>query len=224
MMGILIGAIIIGLLPAFIAQTKGRSFVLWWIYGALLFIIALPHSLLMKKDTSLIEANALADGAKKCPECKELIKKDATTCKHCGCKLDEHDAEGENYAEFIADKKIAKNIWKKEKDLANDEYQVHLVKKYSIEKNEALGKIIANGKLFETIEDALKAMDLRESEELSEITKKTLANDYEKTKGTLGRGSYQYIEYNDGRVIAKHQNGITIKFKSIEDAKNDLGE
>ncbi len=42
-------AILLGLIPAAIAQSKGRSFVAWWLYGALLFIVALPHSLLIKK-------------------------------------------------------------------------------------------------------------------------------------------------------------------------------
>lgn len=23
----------------------------------------------------------------KCPDCRELVKKDANTCKHCGCRL-----------------------------------------------------------------------------------------------------------------------------------------
>ena len=38
----------LGLIPASIAQKKGRSFGLWWFYGWMLFIIALIHSLLMK--------------------------------------------------------------------------------------------------------------------------------------------------------------------------------
>lgn len=41
-------AAIIGLLPAFIAWNKGQSFIWWWIYGALLFIVALPHALIME--------------------------------------------------------------------------------------------------------------------------------------------------------------------------------
>jgi hypothetical protein len=47
-MDFLVIAILIGLLPGYLAQKKGRSFVPWWIYGALLFIVALPHALLMK--------------------------------------------------------------------------------------------------------------------------------------------------------------------------------
>lgn len=49
-MEIIIACAIIGCLPAAIAQSKGRSFVGWWIYGALLFIVALPHSLMLKPE------------------------------------------------------------------------------------------------------------------------------------------------------------------------------
>ena len=45
----------LGLIPAFIARGKGKSFVAWWIYGALIFIVALPHSLIMKADQTAIE-------------------------------------------------------------------------------------------------------------------------------------------------------------------------
>jgi hypothetical protein len=40
--------ILMGLLPALITQAKGRSFGLWWVYGMLLFPIALPHSAIIK--------------------------------------------------------------------------------------------------------------------------------------------------------------------------------
>jgi hypothetical protein len=43
-----------------------------------------------------------------------------------------------------------------DKSLANDSYKIFLVKKYGIEKNDALGKIICQGKLFDDIEQALK--------------------------------------------------------------------
>jgi len=47
-MEIFIIAVLIGLIPASIASRKGRSFGLWWLFGALLFIIALPASLLIR--------------------------------------------------------------------------------------------------------------------------------------------------------------------------------
>jgi len=34
-----------GLLPAFMASQKGRRFVVWWVYGALLFPVAIIHAL-----------------------------------------------------------------------------------------------------------------------------------------------------------------------------------
>jgi hypothetical protein len=74
-------------LPAFIAQGKGRSFFGWWIYGMLLFIVALPHSLIIKENKAAIEEVAIADGGKYCPFCAEIVKAAALKCKHCGSDL-----------------------------------------------------------------------------------------------------------------------------------------
>ena len=63
-MGILIFAILIGLIPAAIAQSKGRNFIAWWIYGAAIFIVALPHSLMLKKDRGELERQMLSEGMK----------------------------------------------------------------------------------------------------------------------------------------------------------------
>lgn len=41
-------SLIIGIIPALIARKKGRNFFLWWIYGFMVFIVALIHSLLIK--------------------------------------------------------------------------------------------------------------------------------------------------------------------------------
>lgn len=45
--------IVLGLIPAFIAKSKGRKFYDWWFFGAALIFIALPASMLIKpKDES----------------------------------------------------------------------------------------------------------------------------------------------------------------------------
>lgn len=82
-MEILIIAVLIGLIPAAIARGKGKSFGLWWFYGAAIFIVALPHAIFMRADERALESKQLSSGMKKCPSCAELIKQDARVCKHC---------------------------------------------------------------------------------------------------------------------------------------------
>ena len=67
--------LILGILPAYIANTKGKNFFIWWIYGFCLFIIALPHSILLTN---------VGRGLRKCPQCAELIKNEALICRFCG--------------------------------------------------------------------------------------------------------------------------------------------
>ena len=90
-MEVFIIALLIGLIPAFIAQGKGKLFVLWWIYGALIFIVALPHSLIMKADQQSIEKQQLSEGMKKCPSCAEMIKQDAKVCRYCSRDVAEQE-------------------------------------------------------------------------------------------------------------------------------------
>ena len=49
--------IVLGLIPAFIARSKGRKFIEWWLFGAALIIVALPASLLIKPKDDGTETN-----------------------------------------------------------------------------------------------------------------------------------------------------------------------
>lgn len=63
-------ALILGAIPAMIAKKKGRNAVGWYIYGVLLFIIALPHALIMKSKYQ-------------CPHCRSNVDPAATVCPKC---------------------------------------------------------------------------------------------------------------------------------------------
>lgn len=74
----LILAGILGLIPAIIASKKGRDPLLWWIFGTLLFIVALPCALLAGPGKMTF---------RKCPYCAEFIRREALVCKHCGSNV-----------------------------------------------------------------------------------------------------------------------------------------
>lgn len=62
-----IPAILIGLIPAWVASKKGRSFRAWWLYGIFLLPIALVHMFMLKTQVQLqaeaeLRANAAAAG------------------------------------------------------------------------------------------------------------------------------------------------------------------
>jgi len=84
-MGMFLLLALLALIPAMIAQRKGRSALLWWVFGVLLFIVALPASIIIKP------LEAQPEG-KKCQKCAEQIKEEAQICKHCGSDVASTDA------------------------------------------------------------------------------------------------------------------------------------
>lgn len=71
-------AALLGCIPAAIAQKKGRSFGGWWLFGALLFIIALPMALVASPNPKTMKC---------CTACMGWVPIDARKCGHCGNDL-----------------------------------------------------------------------------------------------------------------------------------------
>lgn len=82
-------AALLGLIPANIAKSKGRSFGLWWFYGWMLFIVALIHAASLPYDQTGPDrpSEAAPEQRRKCPQCAEYVKREAKVCRFCGYDL-----------------------------------------------------------------------------------------------------------------------------------------
>ncbi|MHB8511693.1 MAG: hypothetical protein ACYDCC_05885 [Actinomycetota bacterium] len=75
-------AVVLGLIPAYMAKNKGYSFGLFWFFGFLSFLITLIVVLVISpKD------GASGGSSGTCPLCAERVSSQATVCKHCHNQL-----------------------------------------------------------------------------------------------------------------------------------------
>ena len=79
---LLILCALIGLIPAAIAHRKGYDFVAFWVFGAALFIVALPVAICLKRKHNLKEE-------RQCPACAEWVQREAHICHFCRTPLEE---------------------------------------------------------------------------------------------------------------------------------------
>jgi hypothetical protein len=89
--GQLVVVAVLALIPARIAANKGRSFRLWWLYGWMFLIIALPHALLLRPRLIAI-VPAVDDQPYRplmaaCPGCQQQIRANTPKCVFCGALL-----------------------------------------------------------------------------------------------------------------------------------------
>ena len=82
---ILILWVVFGVIAGIIASGKGRSGCGGFALGFLLGPFGIIWALLMKTDQAKVDNKAIKSGEmKKCPACAELVRAEATKCRHCG--------------------------------------------------------------------------------------------------------------------------------------------
>jgi len=81
-------SIIIGLITAIVASSKGRSFWVWWIYGGLFPPFALIYALFLKRDTVTIQKEQQKKNFIQCPYCEKMVPPNTKQCNYCEKKID----------------------------------------------------------------------------------------------------------------------------------------
>lgn len=86
-MELFVAAFISGVITSIIAQFKNYSGPLWFLLGFIFPVIAPIVIVFFKQTLTSENAPPSPETHVKCPDCKELVRKEANKCKHCGCKL-----------------------------------------------------------------------------------------------------------------------------------------
>ena len=79
--------IALGIVPAWVAHKKKKSFFTWWIYGIVLPFIALPHSLLLHPIHPFLSPRTPKTKLRYCESCGQYPNDAAKICARCGAEL-----------------------------------------------------------------------------------------------------------------------------------------
>ena len=111
---------ILGIIARVIAGSKGRSKI-GWALGTFFFGFPILILLFLPKLQDRIDEQLAKKGKmKKCVECAEYVKTDASICKHCGAKFSPENTWPSDRASSPKSKKAKSNDLEDAEDLLDD--------------------------------------------------------------------------------------------------------
>ena len=81
--------VVCGLAGGSVTRGKGRGGAPGYLLGFLLGPLGLLIAVVLPRNEAGVEAAALESGARRrCPQCAELVRREAVKCRHCGAELE----------------------------------------------------------------------------------------------------------------------------------------
>jgi hypothetical protein len=81
MVELLLGWMLLAVIPAVVAHARGLPVGTWFLYGFLLWPVAILHVFFATPESVRISGSA--PPSRRCPFCAETIQAAAIVCKHC---------------------------------------------------------------------------------------------------------------------------------------------
>jgi DNA-directed RNA polymerase subunit RPC12/RpoP len=165
--------LIMAVVVSFVANAKGRSAGLWFLYGLVIWPIALIHAIVMSKTVEALEQEKLGQGNIRCPNCADWVYKEAKTCPHC-----QHRLTAKSRVQPVSLSKavrenltIEEDTWQAARNLNAATYKIYLSEKFNIKKNELFEQYVCGDEMFDSLDDALAHADQLDREQNSDSSR-----------------------------------------------------
>lgn len=150
--------LLMALVVALVANSKGRSAGLWFFYGLIIWPLALIHAFFLNKTVEALEQEKQKMGEIRCPNCAGWVYKEAKACPHCQSQLSSH-GRATSSAGAASGGSATGAVWQNTRNLDSAQYKIFLSEKYNIQKNELFGKFVCGDGMFDALDDALAHAD-----------------------------------------------------------------